>query len=176
LGYSDLHKGYKCLDIPSGQIYISRDAIFDEDIFPFSKLHPNAGACLQSDVELLHPTLITPTIAGVGHGDGQSTDILPVTTNPLSEVEIQEQTEAVVHEEVVPSENGNELWAHAPNSQGSSSGSPPQYASGSAPCTTSAREANASQVGEIEMGSSLQEGATSPTCGHGTGAGAGSGA
>jgi hypothetical protein len=44
LGYSDLHKGYKCLDIVTGQIYISRDVIFDEGIFPFAALHPTAGA------------------------------------------------------------------------------------------------------------------------------------
>lgn len=30
LGYSSLHKGYKCLDRTTGRIYISRDVIFDE--------------------------------------------------------------------------------------------------------------------------------------------------
>lgn len=37
LGYSSSHKGYKCLDISSGRVYISRDAIFDEGSFPFSR-------------------------------------------------------------------------------------------------------------------------------------------
>jgi histone deacetylase 1/2 len=44
LGYSNLHKGFKCLDISTGRVYISRDVTFDENIFPFSKLHDNAGA------------------------------------------------------------------------------------------------------------------------------------
>ena len=47
LGYSNLHKGFKCLDISTGRVYISRDVVFDENVFPFSKLHPNAGARLR---------------------------------------------------------------------------------------------------------------------------------
>lgn len=33
LGYSNLHMGYKCLDIPTSRIYISQDVIFDETVF-----------------------------------------------------------------------------------------------------------------------------------------------
>jgi histone deacetylase 1/2 len=33
LEYSNLHKGYKCLDISTGRIYISRDIVFDETVF-----------------------------------------------------------------------------------------------------------------------------------------------
>jgi hypothetical protein len=44
LGYSNLHNGYKCLDISTGRIYISRDVIFDEQVFPFSHLHSTTGA------------------------------------------------------------------------------------------------------------------------------------
>ena len=47
LGYSNLHKGYKCLDVASGRVYISRDVTFDETVFPFAEMHPNAGACLR---------------------------------------------------------------------------------------------------------------------------------
>lgn len=53
LGYSTLHKGYKCLEIATGRIYISRDVVFDETLFPFAKLHPNAGALLRAEIELL---------------------------------------------------------------------------------------------------------------------------
>jgi hypothetical protein len=35
-GYSPLHKGYKSLDRTTGRIYISRDVIFDESVFPFA--------------------------------------------------------------------------------------------------------------------------------------------
>jgi hypothetical protein len=34
--------------------------VFDEEVFPFSELHSNAGARLRSEINLLHPTLINP--------------------------------------------------------------------------------------------------------------------
>jgi hypothetical protein len=41
LGYSSLHKGYKCLDMEMGHIYISHDVIFDEAVLPFSNPSSN---------------------------------------------------------------------------------------------------------------------------------------
>jgi hypothetical protein len=48
-----MHKGFKCLDISTGRIYISLDVIFDESVFPFASLNSNAGACYTSDVLLI---------------------------------------------------------------------------------------------------------------------------
>jgi hypothetical protein len=53
LGNSTQHKGFKCLDITEGRVYISRDVVFDETIYPFAKLHPNAGARLRNEITLL---------------------------------------------------------------------------------------------------------------------------
>jgi histone deacetylase 1/2 len=36
LGYSNLHKGFKCLDPKTGCVYVSHDVIFDETVYPFS--------------------------------------------------------------------------------------------------------------------------------------------
>jgi hypothetical protein len=58
LGYSNIHKGFKCLDVSTGRIYISRDVAFDESIFPFAKLHPNPGVRLRSEILLLPPSSI----------------------------------------------------------------------------------------------------------------------
>jgi hypothetical protein len=53
LGYNNIHKGFKCLDVGEGRVYISRDVIFDESVFLFHELHPNVGARLREEVLLL---------------------------------------------------------------------------------------------------------------------------
>lgn len=45
LGYSSIHKGYKCLYPPTGRVYISRDVVFYENIFPFSQTQVSSGSC-----------------------------------------------------------------------------------------------------------------------------------
>jgi hypothetical protein len=61
LGYSNMHKGFKCLEISSGQVYVSRDVVFDETEFPFSKLHSNARARLREEISLLPFNLLNPS-------------------------------------------------------------------------------------------------------------------
>jgi hypothetical protein len=53
-----MYKGFKCLDVADGRVYISHDVVFDGTVFPFSKLNPNAGACLRAEILLLptHPS------------------------------------------------------------------------------------------------------------------------
>jgi histone deacetylase 1/2 len=41
-------------DVKTGRVYISRDVVFDENVFPFTKLHPNAASRLATKI-LLHP-------------------------------------------------------------------------------------------------------------------------
>lgn len=47
--------------------------MFDEEVFPFSELHPNAGARLCSKINLLHPTLLN---LGGAHAIDQLANIL----------------------------------------------------------------------------------------------------
>ena len=44
LGYSDEHKGYRCLDLLSGRIHISRHVTFVEHIFPFASLNSSPNS------------------------------------------------------------------------------------------------------------------------------------
>lgn len=54
--YSSQHKGYKCLHISSGRIYISRDVVFDEQIFPYSEIRPSSDSA-----PLLDPLVDLPS-------------------------------------------------------------------------------------------------------------------
>jgi hypothetical protein len=59
-------------------VYIYRDVIFDETVFLFSTLHPNAGAQLKVEISLLLPMLCTP------HGDSFVAE--PTVTNAANEL------------------------------------------------------------------------------------------
>lgn len=56
LGYSSMHKGFRCLDPSIGRVYILQDVVFDESVFPFASLHSNAGASLRKEILLLPDT------------------------------------------------------------------------------------------------------------------------
>lgn len=61
VGYSNSHEGFKCLDPTEGQIYISRDVVFDEHVFPFASLSPNTRARLRAEFSLLPDVLLNPS-------------------------------------------------------------------------------------------------------------------
>ena len=85
LGYSHMHKGVKCLDISSGRVYISRDVVFDETVFPFAQLHPNAGQRLRHEILLFPEFLQNPSM--LDSGGQQCIDLTantPASLVPLS--------------------------------------------------------------------------------------------
>jgi histone deacetylase 1/2 len=80
LGYSNLHKGFKCLDVKTRRVYISHDVIFVENIFPFSKLHANVGSRVREEVLLLPSHLLNPL-----GGESLDNHMINLTSNDLVE-------------------------------------------------------------------------------------------
>lgn len=78
LGYPSNHRGYKCYDLSTRKIIISRHVIFDEHVFPFAKVQssPPNYHFLQSD---LHPIVWD----SVSYPTDQTT-LSPTTTPPSS--------------------------------------------------------------------------------------------
>ena len=82
-----MHKGVKCLDVPTGRIYISRDVVFDESIFPFASLHPNTGALLRKEILLLPENLRSFDQGGDNCTD-QNDDNIASTSSALVPVQV----------------------------------------------------------------------------------------
>jgi hypothetical protein len=68
----------------AGWVYVSRDVTFDENIFPFSKLHPNAGARLRFEILLL-PSSLNSLPNGVNNCDLPGANS-PNCENPYSTI------------------------------------------------------------------------------------------
>jgi hypothetical protein len=98
LGYSSLHKGYRCLHVPTNHLYISRDVVFDEHVFPFSQLpvyttesphmHSSSIAADQfEDVAYSH-VLLPNHSAGIGRGARlELLDVVSLSSPPSKHVD-----------------------------------------------------------------------------------------
>jgi hypothetical protein len=54
-----MHKGYKCLHVPTNRVYISRDVVFDEHVFPYATTTQQTPSPISKHTLL--PTLLPPT-------------------------------------------------------------------------------------------------------------------
>ena len=63
-GYEPGTAAYRVYHSASRKAHVYRDVIFDENVFPFASLHPNAGARLRAEILLLSPELLNPSDHG----------------------------------------------------------------------------------------------------------------
>ena len=113
-------------------IYISRDVVFDEKIFPFSELHENAGARLRTEVKSL-PSLFSFEPGGIAVGDQSTNCPLELANDTVADTE--QSTEQNDQDHAIS--DGPPGAEHEADSSGGAGGS----ASGSAPTTAEAPSA-----------------------------------
>jgi hypothetical protein len=143
LGYSNLHKCFKCLDTSSGQVYISRDVVFDENVFPFSNLHPNAGARLRKEILLL-PTHLLNSSLGNEFVDGH-------VTNASNSANFHEDTQEITN---VAEEGAGALFQGNLPATAAPADAPEEQSSADTQQLSKPHHADSSRRGENQSGES----------------------
>ncbi|WVZ95434.1 LOW QUALITY PROTEIN: hypothetical protein U9M48_041200 [Paspalum notatum var. saurae] len=152
----NIHKGFKCLDVSTGRVYISRDVVFDENVFPFSKLHSNAGATLKSEISLLPPSFFPTRLPGGANVDGHMTDGLSATeTNNVDAAEQVLGDQPGADPEVNLDAGGISVPAPVSSSGGTA---PAPSAPEDAPCTTTTPAPGSATQGVTTSDSSAADG------------------
>nr|GEY35156.1 hypothetical protein [Tanacetum cinerariifolium] len=83
LGYLANHRGYRCLDLASNKIIISRHVRFDEDIFPFENVPSSNKPTYDFLLPPVQTTINVPTTNPfVQHMDEPNNSIMPHLTTP----------------------------------------------------------------------------------------------
>jgi hypothetical protein len=108
-----VHKGYKCLHFPTGRIYIFRDIIFYEHVFPFSKLPAQSSCTTPIDASVIlipSPSSLTGHAAIlVSNSTNLRADAPSEVTDDVMLVANGEQQQRGYH--ISEPEHGNEVGA-----------------------------------------------------------------
>jgi hypothetical protein len=84
VGYSSIYKGYKCLDLNTNIIYISRHVIFDENLFPFKDSSPTTSGTVASEHVYPLQLFFLDQLIDNSISDQDSTSIsIPSTPSPI---------------------------------------------------------------------------------------------
>lgn len=96
IGYNPDHKGYLCLQKPTGRLYVSRDVRFDEQHFPFATPIPTPvptnpspsslqfSIIIPTSVQLVSPEPTRPSIPPPRPEPTSPMPTSPVASTPLS--------------------------------------------------------------------------------------------
>ncbi|GJR76525.1 ribonuclease H-like domain-containing protein [Tanacetum coccineum] len=87
LGYASSHRGYRCLDLYTNKIIISRHFTFDETVFPYGSTIPKSTSAYTflEDTFDLHPTVPNPTLTTPTIGQTEPLPQQQHTTKPLAQ-------------------------------------------------------------------------------------------
>jgi hypothetical protein len=95
LGYNTLHKGYKCLHLPTNHLYISRDVVFTEFQFPYpSDSSPTESPSPISRQPFSLPLLSSPLVPPIPQPITESSS--PASSSSLLSAPLQSPTSVSV--------------------------------------------------------------------------------
>jgi hypothetical protein len=84
------------LDVSAGRVYISRDVVFDEKVFPFAHLHPNAGVLLKKEILQL-PSSTSSLHEGVHTANDHMSPVVHVTNVQQDDKVVEKNSFKTVH-------------------------------------------------------------------------------
>lgn len=93
VGYSALHKGYRCLLPPTGKVYISRHVVFDETLFPFKDQFKHLVPSY--DTALLQAWQSATVVETEVQDEPQISRFISIPQTPAAHVEATPQVEPV---------------------------------------------------------------------------------
>jgi hypothetical protein len=82
LGYNSRHKGYKCFHVPTQKYYISRDVVFDENVFPYAVQPKQSSTLPIQSSTVSSPIYVLPSISAPSTPKQNSAP--SSTQNPMS--------------------------------------------------------------------------------------------
>ncbi|KAH0665793.1 hypothetical protein KY290_028019 [Solanum tuberosum] len=91
IGYSKIHKGYKCFDPTSSKFFVSLHVMFYECVFPFSSrdaMVPETSTNATTDPLTLHPPVTSPPLVlptSQPHSPSSQISSTPTTTSRTSQ-------------------------------------------------------------------------------------------
>ncbi|GJR38108.1 ribonuclease H-like domain-containing protein [Tanacetum coccineum] len=98
LRYPSNHRGYRCLDLATNKVIISRHVTFDETVFPYGSVTPNSAPSytfLDDDEPTIRPSSSTNTVEPTITKPIQPTLIEPDSTEPTTNISPESPTHVV---------------------------------------------------------------------------------
>jgi len=82
LGYHTSYKGFRCLDLVSHRVFVTRHARFDENVFPFSSSSMQPSSAISDFIAFHDPTSSHPVMSSTNSSAGPSSSSLVTSSMP----------------------------------------------------------------------------------------------
>jgi hypothetical protein len=146
--------------VSTGRVYVSRDVVFDENVFPFAELHPNAGRRLREEILLLphDNTPLASTDRGVHTNDHYLHIVPPDSSSQVVAAETpinSDSQSASSSEENAENSTSNDVISHAEATSSAPADPEADPAANNSPMIADSPMINATEIRADSSGSSV---------------------